>query len=154
ALDAFKRWSADQPVSQHTAQERYDVFVSYAHEDTAVAEQVVNHLLASEKAPKVFIDRLAIDTGASWQQEIYECLAECRKVLVLVSPSFLASKVCQEELNIALVRNRRSDRPITHPLYILSAELPPHIEVLNYVDCREANIEAIREACANLVRTL
>ncbi len=69
----------------------HDVYVCYSTRDKTAADQVVR----------------AID--------------DCNKVLTFYSPSYLDSKVCIEEFNIALCRHRESDRPV----YCRSISIPP-----------------------------
>lgn len=151
------RLEAQQPEPRRMddAGRCYDAFISYAREDGVdVADQVRRELQAWKPSARIFVDRNEINVGASWQQAIYDCLNACRKVVVVLTPGFLGSKVCEEELNLARLRDRESPAEILFPLYVRSAELQPHIRMLNYRDCREAEPRAIRAACAVLAGQL
>lgn len=123
----------------------YDVFLSYSHDDREAADFLVAELHADGSSPKVFQDTLSIDAGASWQQSIWDALAVCEKVVALYSPAYIKSKVCQEEFAIARLRDRREGGLLV-PIYLTTATLPPHMEILNYIDCRESDRERLRAA--------
>ena len=135
---------------RRTAGHAYDVFLSYSRQDSDAADYVASQLRAHESRPTVFQDTLSIDPGASWQQKIWEALDACRKVVVLYSPSYLTSKVCQEEYEIAWLRER-DDGNVLVPLYLVTAKLPPHIRILNYTDCRESDRARLRAAILKIL---
>lgn len=135
-------------------QPEYDVFISYAHEDRDTALLIVNELRRLQPGIRIFIDRLNINVGAAWQPEIFEAIDACHKVLVIFSPSYLGSKVCKEEFNIAWVRSREADEDCVFPLYLYTAPLPTYMKYRLYVDCREGDEGKLRSACMNLVTVL
>lgn len=169
ASRSFARWSArnhpyepasavDPSVgdSEDKSPDAVDVFISYAREDgSATADSVVRLVTAFRPATNVFLDRLSIDVGTAWQQHIANAIDATKKVVVVLTPGFLLSKVCQEELNMARLKDLESSEPVIFPIYVLSCQrLPLHLRVLNYVDCREENAVLIEAACQSLVRTL
>src|SRR6185503_14519618 len=99
----------------------------------------------------VFLDIQSIDIGAAWQQRMFAALDSCRKIVALYSPDYVASKVCQEEFNIAWARSRKLSKNLIVPIYWVSANLPTYMEMLNYVDCREAQGHKLEEACNKMV---
>ena len=132
----------------------YDVFISYAHENTLEMEIFKQHLLKMKPGIRVFLDRKEIDIGAPWQPEIFESLDRCRKVIVMYSPDYLKSKVCKEEFNIAWIRNRETEINIIFPIYIYTSELPTYMKYLNYIDCREGDEARIEQASDHLIKSL
>lgn len=133
---------------------KYDVFISYAHEDLSAATVIAQELQTLEPAIRVFMDRMNLDIGAAWQPEIFEAIDMCRKILVLFSPSYLSSKVCKEEFNIAWVRGREADEDCVFPIYLHSASLPTYMKYRLYIDCREGDENKLRGACSNLLSAL
>ena len=103
---------------------------------------------------RVFLDRHEIDAGASWQQEIYDALDACQKVITVYSPAYLASKVCKEEFNIALFRHRDSDNGVLMPIYLNSAELPTYMKIMHFIDCREADRSKLSAAAQEILSKL
>lgn len=125
---------------------KYDLFVSYSHENLQEIEFLVNELYKTNPSANIFFDKKTLHAGFAWQQEIYESLDNCRKVVAVYSPTYLSSKVCKEEFNIALFRHRDSNNATLIPLYLYSANLPSYMKLVQYIDCREGNREKIKQA--------
>jgi hypothetical protein len=133
---------------------KYDVFISYAHEDKAAAELIARELHNLQPNIRIFLDRMSINVGAAWQPEIFEAIDVCKKILVLFSPSYLNSKVCKEEFNIAWVRGREANEEYVFPIYLYSAPLPTYMKYRLYIDCREGDEDKVRTACSDLLSAL
>lgn len=71
------------------------VFISYSHKDDPFLEQLREQFAPMENEGLIatFIDR-AIEGGEEWDDEIRKELDAADIILMLVSPSFLASKYC------------------------------------------------------------
>ncbi|MCP4655795.1 MAG: toll/interleukin-1 receptor domain-containing protein, partial [bacterium] len=85
-----------------------EIFISYAHEDRDLCEQLRRQLspLEREKRVSIWTDEL-ISAGAEWSEEILAALERAQLVLLLVSADFLASDFCYiEEMTRALERHR------------------------------------------------
>jgi hypothetical protein len=132
----------------------YDCFISYSHQDTREVELFVDILQDQKKDLRIFIDKHSLDAGSAWQREIYEAIDDCRKVTTFFSPTYLDSKVCLEEFNIALCRHRESEEPILKPIYLYSANLPTYMRLIQYFDCRESNRDKLKEAATYLLESL
>ncbi len=133
---------------------KYDAFISYAHEDTDAANFLVDKLLKLKSGLRIFIDRQDLNPGHAWQQEIYEALDNAHKVIALYSGSYLQSKVCKEEFNIALFRHRDSDEGVLIPIYLQSADLPTYMKLIQFMDCREQDRAKLAAACSSIAQTL
>jgi hypothetical protein len=133
----------------------YEVFVSYSHADVEPAALVVEELGRLQPGVRIFFDRMTLDPGAAWQQEIYEAIDASRHFLAIFSPAYVHSKVCVEEFNIALQRRRDTGDEVLFPVYAYTAPLPSYMRALvNYEDCREGDASKLREACHRLVARL
>jgi hypothetical protein len=97
---------------------------------------------------------LEIKSGHAWQDEIDRALENCRKVIAVYSSSYLQSKVCLEEFNMARLRHRESDRGVLLPIYLRTTNLPLYMRSLHYLDCREGDIGRVREAASRLTSEL
>jgi TIR domain len=146
-------YAASAPQSSEAVAD-FDVFISYAHEDTAEIQIFERALLQAHPRLKIFLDRKSIDIGVAWQPEIFESIDRSRKVVAMFSPNYLASKVCKEEFNIAWVRSRESDREVIFPVYLYSATLPTYMKYRNYFDCREGDRAKIEAASGRLLQSL
>lgn len=85
------------------------IFLCYSRKDTRLKDLLLEHLssLRREGLATIWHDQ-DIDAGRQWVNEIDNRLAVADIVLLLISPSFLASDYCYSvELKQALKRNRR-----------------------------------------------
>lgn len=150
-----KQYSRTAPRPEPRKQPKYDFFISYAQRDAKEeADELAAELSRLRPGVRVFLDRLNLNLGRAWQQELDEALADCRKVVALYTPGYLASKVCQEEFNMARLRYWNSGEEILLPLYVRTADLPLPMQQFLYIDCREADRAKIREACQKLLAKL
>jgi hypothetical protein len=132
----------------------YDVFISYARENKGKIDVIEQSLRQFQPDIRIFLDRKEIDIGTPWQPAIFENLDKCRKFVAMLSPDYLASKVCKEEFNIAWIRSRELDDDIIFPIYLYTATLPTYMKYRNYFDCREGNNTRIIEASKELLTYL
>jgi hypothetical protein len=95
----------DNPIS---------VFVSYAHDDTDLRERLARHLSVLERHGLLTIWHDGkIVPGESWESAISERLETADIVLLLVSPSFVASEyIYSRELRRAMERHARGEAVI------------------------------------------
>jgi hypothetical protein len=150
-----KQYSRTTPQLEPRKQPKYDFFISYAQRDAKEeADELAAELCRLRPGVRVFLDRLSLNVGRAWQQELDEALADCRKVVALSTPGYLASKVCQEEFNMARLRHRNSGEEILLPIYVRTVDLPLPMQQFQYIDCREADRAKIREACQKLLAKL
>jgi predicted protein tyrosine phosphatase len=131
----------------------YDVFLSYSSRDATAARLIKEQILARKNNVLVFDFKNEIDIGKSYQEEIDRSIESCRKIITLMSPSYFCSPKCQEELQIARLRNKRADHSILFPIYwqSLDTELKLWIQALNYDDCRERDERKLLDALSRFV---
>ena len=92
---------------QRTASRSVKVFISYAHEDNALRDQLVKHLaiLKRQGTIRTWHDR-EIVPGTDWAGQIDAHLETAQLILLLISPDFVSSDYCYEvELKRALERH-------------------------------------------------
>ena len=95
------------------------LFYSYAHEDDGLRQQLDDHLshLRRSGFVRVWHDR-AIGPGREWRPEIADALGRADIILLLISPSFMASDYCCDvEAKIAMERHE-SGRSRTIPVIL------------------------------------
>jgi hypothetical protein len=132
---------------------KYDIFLSYCHKNMAEADFLYEELLRRQSGLSIFVDRKELELGVAWQQAIFNALDDCARVVALYSPDYLASKVCADEFNIAIFRDRQTPGLLL-PLYLYSANLPSYMAVRQYKDCREANRHELCCACDEILQHL
>lgn len=121
---------------------RHDLFISYSHKDAQAVLDLVSRIKAVDPEVRLFFDQQSLRTGDDWQQGIFEAIGTSRKVVCLLSPDYLTSKVCIEEYNVAHMRNRE-EGDVLIPVYLRSAELPHHMRLVQYIDVRENDPERL-----------
>jgi hypothetical protein len=136
--------------SEHT----YDIFISYSHTNSDEVFAIVNELQALRPGLRIFLDRKELNTGSAWQQELYEALDDCDKVVAVYSPTYLTSKVCKEEFNIALFRHRDAENGVLVPIYLYDANLPTYMKLIQFIDFRGKTHDQFRPLCEQLLVSL
>jgi WD40 repeat protein len=82
-----------------------DLFISYAREDIEFVRVLDDRLRASGR--EAWVDWRGIPPSAEWLAEIRAAIDGAEVFVCVISPGFLASSVCQEELQHALARKKR-----------------------------------------------
>ncbi|GAG60019.1 unnamed protein product, partial [marine sediment metagenome] len=77
-------------------QTKLKVFVSYSRQDMAFVDRLQASLVAS--GIEVAVDREDIEKGEAWWARIQQLIVEADTVLFVLSPSSVASAVCQMEV--------------------------------------------------------
>lgn len=67
----------------------YDVFISYAEEDSSVADEI--RILLVKKGLRCFMAKKDIRTGTIWREEIRSALHLSRTVVLLLTPNSVSS---------------------------------------------------------------
>jgi hypothetical protein len=105
------------------------LFISYSHKDENLVSKFINHIapLKSSKIISDWYDR-KIDTGEEFQNDIDNNLDNADIICLMISDSFLASKACLLEKDVALkLRNRKGVKVI--PVIISPCAWTLHTEL-------------------------
>ncbi len=128
----------------------YDVFISYSRKDGPSATAFADQLRRQLPQFRIFVDTLEIKPGDSWQDEMDRAIVSSARIVPLYSPHYIASRVCQEEFNMARARHRKLGN-VLFPIYLHSTELLPYMEIIDYVDCREGDAGKLSTAAEQLI---
>lgn len=132
------------------------IFLSYSSTDVKAARRVLDGFRAASPGVKVFEFRRDIPIGVSYQSRIDEALAESDRVLCLLSPEYLLSPECQEELWVARLRNKRAGFEFLWPVYWreVNGGLNDWLMILNLADCRESSVAQLDRTVTRLASEL
>ena len=114
---------------------RTKVFISYSHKDDNYLDQLVEHLAYDERNNLIeYWSDKKISAGAQWREEIKRAIAFTKVAVLLISPSFLASKfIAENELPPLLYAAEREGAII----------LPVIVRPSNFEDTELANFQAV-----------
>ncbi|HMO41461.1 MAG TPA: toll/interleukin-1 receptor domain-containing protein [Kiritimatiellia bacterium] len=94
---------------------QYDVFVSYASEDAAVAVAIARAI--ADYGLRVWLDKVILTVGDSLRRTIDHGLANSRYAAILLSPHFLSKSWPQRELDGLVAREMIEGRRIILPIW-------------------------------------
>lgn len=143
---------ANSPRSQRGRQ--WDVFLSYSHENSALAEHAHRALLAVRPEARVFYDREALAPGTSWLMQIAEAIDSASCVLALYTPAYWNSPVCKDELTAAYTRQTKERQRLLFPAFCLNTRIPSFFEGLQYIDCREGDLSKLTSECRSICQAI
>jgi hypothetical protein len=111
---------------------RPDIFISHSSADKEFVEKL-SHAL-TKVGVDVWLDEWEMEVGDSLHRSLGVALEESRFVGLVISPRFLSSDWCMEELSQALSRERRQGAKVILPLMYEKVTAPAFIEDRLYVD--------------------
>jgi len=133
---------------------RYDVFVSYSRHDSTEIEIVTGKLRELWLDVRIFRDVDSLRAGGIWQHELFLAIDASRVVLAVLSEDYLASQVCIEEYNIAMIRARQDRANVLFPVLLDDTPLPSYMQLRQFVDCRPRDRVKLQQMCATLRQIL
>ncbi|MFX0197037.1 MAG: tetratricopeptide repeat protein [Candidatus Hodarchaeota archaeon] len=111
--------------------EKRDAFISYSRLDKNFAEKLAQDLM--EVGITIWIDRSDIVPATRWDQSIQTAIANCSVMLAIISPNYVRSEICQDELSRAADLGKA-----VFPILINYLDDPSHwpirIERVQYMD--------------------
>lgn len=110
------------------------IFVSYSRKNKDFCRQLTNEL--QQREFDFWVDWEGIPPTVDWMKEIEKGIEEADTFLAIVTPDWISSKVCIDELNIA-VKNGKRLIPVV-PCDIVWDSVPPALAQLNFIFFTEA----------------
>ncbi|XP_071958716.1 uncharacterized protein [Antedon mediterranea] len=130
----------------------FDVYLSFSKEDGETASSISKHLAVVKPDIRIFGSQQELKEDQVWQEDMYEVMIRCARVITVLSPSYLKSTPCVEQYNIALCCNRKARRDLLAPFYIEQVQkMPTYMGLVQYIDCLRVKIS---HACEQLALTL
>jgi len=125
------------------ASDSSSTFLSYSRDDSGFVLKLARDLKAAGAV--IWMDQLDIAPGRRWDGAIQDALASCSRLLLVLSPSSVASTNVLDEVNFAL-ENQKTVIPVLY----LDCEVPFRLRRLQYVDLKSDYDRGFQE----LLRTL
>ena len=113
-------------------------FVSYSRKDADFVLRLCQDLRNAGGA--IWLDQLDIQPGEEWDQEIQRGLADCGRMVAVLSPQSVASQNVMDEIGYALSKKKRIF-PVLHQ----DCEVPYRLNRLHYADFRTDYGKGLRE---------
>jgi formylglycine-generating enzyme required for sulfatase activity len=110
------------------------IFVSYSRKNKEFCKQLTNEL--QKRAFDFWVDWEGIPPTVDWMKEIEKGIEEADTFLAIVTPDWISSKVCIDELDIA-VKNGKRLIPVV-PCDIVWNSVPFALAQLNFIFFTEA----------------
>ena len=105
------------------------IFVSYSRKNKDFCKQLVGEL--QKRDLDFWVDWEGIPPTVDWMNEIEKGIEEADTFLAIISNDWISSKVCLDELNIA-VKNGKRLIPVV-PYDIVWNDVPPALAQLNFI---------------------
>ncbi len=112
-----------------------DAFLSYSRIDAEFAQRLVTALVAEKQT--VWFDTHDIPPAAEWLPEVGIGIDNANNFLVLLTPNWVASRACAQELQHAVAANKRI-LPLCH-IKQESSKVDHAVTKQNYIFCRETD---------------
>jgi len=112
-----------------------DIFISYAREDQQFVRKLQDAL--EEHKRNTWIDWKDIPLTAKWKEEVFSAIENSDSFAAVISPDFIVSKPCKEELDHAADDNKRMV-PLWHR-DVADEDVPPDLAAHQYVFLRESD---------------
>jgi hypothetical protein len=119
------------------------LFFSYARADSEFVLRVAHDL--REAGVDLWLDQLDIPGGVQWDRAIEEALASCSGVLVILSPSSVASPNVMDEVSFALERSKR-----VFPIVYRDCTVPLRLARIQRIDFTRDYGEAVERLLKDL----
>ena len=106
----------EEPIRPYKGEKSY-LFISYSHRDTELVYPIIRHMQGL--GLRVWFDE-GIVPGKEWDDYVAERVLECDAMIAFISPNYLKSSNCRDELNYA--RDKEKDRLL---IYLENVKLTP-----------------------------
>lgn len=116
------------------------VFLSYAHRDSEVAQQVADRL----KAAGIGIGLSFSGRSENWIQDIERELSTAEFLIFFISRSSVESSFVMRDIQVALHRQVSGEGgAVILPILLQDVEVPPLLRSYQYIDLRQGDVEKV-----------
>jgi hypothetical protein len=122
------------------------IFISYSHKDTGFASKVTKNL--ENEGYDIWLDRMDIQTGSRWDDEVVRGLNASQIFMVLLSNTSVASQNVKDEISYAIDHNKS-----IVPLLLEHCEIPFRLRRVQYVDFTSRSFNEGLQIVLNILRS-
>ena len=123
------------------------VFLSYARTDAVFATHLANSLL--KQGIDVWLDTYRLMPGQSWARQIGHALDACQVMIVVLSPSSVASENVEDEWNYYLDQKKTTLCVLREP-----CKVPYRLSKLQYIDFSQTDFQQALARVAAVLNTV
>jgi hypothetical protein len=113
-------------------------FISYSRTDADFVLRLCQDLRGA--GTSIWLDKLDIRPGEDWDESIARALAECGRMVIVLSPTSVASDNVLDEVGYALSKKK----PII-PILLQDCEVPYRLNRIQYIDFRNSYDDGFKE---------
>lgn len=110
------------------------LFVSYSRKDKLNVD-ALHEALSQDDELEVYLDTHDIEPGVDWKARLEDFIRSADSILFVVSPNSASSEVCQWEMELAELLNKRIVPVVAKD--IENEVIPKTVSKLNYIFCRK-----------------
>ncbi|XP_055896769.1 uncharacterized protein LOC106070936 isoform X2 [Biomphalaria glabrata] len=115
----------------------YDVCLSWAPENRDWVGKVCHQLLQENSKLKIYSDEFIFNHEDVWQKHIFHIMKNSKRIIVLLTPSYITNSECLEQFSIALCCNKLKKEETLVPFYLETIDsIPSYMILVQYIDCR------------------
>ena len=142
--------SGQTVVQTVIAEHRVRVFISYSRRDKEFVRKLHDGLVAN--GFETWVDWEGIPLGTDWWQEIVEGIQGCDNFLFVISPESVSSKVCADEIQVAIESSKRLVPVVIREETGMTAQIREEVQAINFTFMRTD--EEFQKMLPDLVGTL
>jgi len=133
--------------------EMSDAFISYSSYDKDWVEPLIKNLKRFDI--DIWWDKGEINPGDSWVLRINQGLADCKKIVLIVSPASMASfRVINESGSIIAQFKDNLTRSSIIPVVLHHAPLPPLLQERHYIDFSNLDEDGYFDSVKSLAKAI
>ncbi|XP_061168895.1 uncharacterized protein LOC133178163 [Saccostrea echinata] len=137
----------------------YDIFLVYQPSDMSIVKTLSKNLSNRKKGLTIYSNASKFNEKEVWQQGIFDLMMGSKRIVPVLTCSFVQSGECLEMFNMAICCTRRRGKDFLVPLYFETIQIiPVSISLVQFLDCRvrkegETAEEKMEMACIRLMLT-
>jgi hypothetical protein len=131
----------------------YDFYISHARQQAEAVKLFAESLLAIDPSLKIFYDNSSLPAGSLWIKSVSDAIQNSKTFIAILSPEFNTSTYCWDEFQVAkTIEYSRSNKSFIKTIYFKTdPNLPVIFSIYSYIDCREEDINKLKDAAKYLV---